>query len=287
MAKKNMSTKDFTEGYINRGIKIGNDMHFRDNFSPNSFSNMVSKYCNNLVTLNYNKNRDGLVKSNPFNFSGSMTCVSYRGKFIGISTRHQVDANGYEMRDVAWTEYIKDEVTTHSGPGKIVFDEQYNPKVSDHRNFYLYDFTDVKVRNRAAFEDRFFSLAEENIFSVEDQNEDTRYFIYGYLEQDQSGLDFGTLERTQGPVSIRYRQIWCKPDVSPINRCLGRCRPEFSFSTNLNFKGIEGGPVFVLTMEDDNLVVKFAGVLIETDSWRENKFDFIKARELKFYLDNL
>ena len=278
-AKSMMSITDFTSEFVGRGIKIGTDMHSLD-----TFLGQMSRHCNNLVVLNLNENRDGLVDSNPFKFSGSMTCINYRSKYIGICTRRQLDSRGYEMRDVGWNEYNERELTIHPGAGNAVFNEQYNSGVSEHRKILFYDLTNVEIQNKSKFEERFFSLSEENILNDDDKN--ALYSIYGYLDQDQSGLDFKTLQNMQGPVSIRHRQIWCKYDVNPMNRHLGRCRRATFSNEDLNFKGIEGGPVFAIVMEDENLVAKFAGVLIESDAWSENKFDFVKASELKPFLDN-
>ena len=273
---------DFTREFVSRGVKVNGDL-----YSLADFSSLVSKHCRNLTILNYNESRKSLINSNPYIFFGSMTCIGYRGKCIGISTRHQVDASGSEAKNVGWNEYCKDKPTVHFGPEKIVFDNLYDPNISDQRNFYLYDFTNGEVQNRSAFEESFFQLTDETILYDEEADTAVHYLVCGYLDQDQSALDFKTLQEIQGPVSMKRRQIWCRHDFNPMNRHLGRCKQDSFLNEDLNLMGIQGGPVFATVMEDNSLVAKFAGVLIETNAWLEKRFEFIKASKLRSFLDHI
>lgn len=277
------SLRDLFVGHLDFGVNInGINTTLRDS------SNILFGSCNIFTLLNLEKCRTKLKKNQPYHFSGSITGLNYRGKSIGLSTRHQTFIDGHDRQQDVCVNYCltNTKKIMHCGTGLVYFDDQYKAGISDQNNICLFDFSKHadEYRGKAEFEKMFFNLDEKNILL--DSDDVMFYSTAGYLDIDQEELKFdesGTLIQA----FFRGRQFWCSPETHS-NPFLGKCKQMTFLDQEIACNGIEGSPVFAFLYDNDTgLHVKFAGMNIQTGSWNKKEFEFIKANDIKYLLDNM
>lgn len=251
-------------------------------------SNILFGYCHRLTLLNLEECRTKLKRSQPYHFSGSMTGINYRGKIIGLSTKHQTLIDGLDRQKDICINYCPANTRkiVHCGTGIVHSDDQYKAGISDQNNICLFDFSKHanEHRGKVEFDNMFFNLDEESILS--DSDDVMLYSTAGYLDIDQGELKFdeyGALTETV----FRGRQFWCSPEThsSPF---LGKCNRLTFSEQEIACGGIEGSPVFAFLFDDNSgFSVKFAGMNIQTGSWNNREFEFIKASDIKYLLDSM
>lgn len=251
-------------------------------------TSILCKSCDNFTLLNLNEDRKALNIIRPYDFVGSMTRLKYRGKLIGISTRCQTFYNGHDRhKDVCTNYYPADELTSiHCEARRVHVDEQYQVGRSDQTNICLFDFTsDVSGHSRGTeFEKMFFNLNKKDI--LHDSEDVLFYAAIGCFNNSQSDLVFDKTGRRMH-VDLRKKQFWCSPRRH-TNRFMGKCKNLISHIPGVDYSGMEGSPVFAFVLDRSvGIIPKFAGVNIQTDSWKEEEFDFIMASDIKYLLDSM
>lgn len=251
-------------------------------------TSVLGKCCDNFTLLNIEEDRKTLNKIRPYDFYGSMTRLKYCGKRIGLSTRCQTFCDGHDrQKDVCTNYYPSGELASiHYGTGIVHVDDQYQTGRNDQTNICLFDFTTNagEHNENPEFENMFFDLNEKD--TLRDSDDVLFYATIGCFGNDQSNLIFDKSGRRMH-VDLNKKQFWCSPRRHS-NRFLGKCKNLIPHNPSVDYSGMEGSPVFAFILDRSvGIITKFAGINIQTESWNEEEFDFIKASDIKYLLDNM
>ena len=204
-----------------------------------------------------------------------MTGILYRGKNIALFTGSQ--ANNSELGN-----RIPD-VALMSGKANIKYHRarkyQYYGKITDEwMDTCALDFTHY-VRADPDIADGFFPLSDNNC--VSDSDRVGVYVVFGYPEDEQEYI-----LKSKG--KIRLNAV-LKSIGAMFNDDHKSSIGKITSISDIGYdpKGMEGGPVFAVVYRDSGLVLKFAGIVSNTDNYKNGEITFIRVNSMIDILNSI
>ena len=227
----------------------------------NALQSRLHKFGQNLVR--YTNDNDYEIQ-----LIGSATGLVYRDVSFLLCTAHQVKDIPEEDIGVilqAESRYI-------SSAGFLRFRDTDVPRQSDAEDLCAFDFTEQANADQQLSQ-RFFRVRPMDFLSDEDRV--VVYLAYGCAFDDQRYNVSD--EKHLGTV---IRSMACEPQDQPTDPALGVCRlySQMDFDPN----GLSGGPVFATVLQDQEIVLKFAGIINRSGN---GLIHFIKAKAVRNLLD--
>lgn len=241
---------------------------------------ILKNYCHHVPFVPFDYERNELPQDHEVyekrDLHGSMTGVLYRGRYITVCTNRQISDEevGNRMNDVVFMSSGTAGIDFHTAVkfmGVATAEEEKD-------NVCVFDFTPHAIANPDAFNDSFYPLNEDNCVTASDKV--GVYVAFGYPDEEQEYVSKSG-NRTELRSTIRsVGGMFNEEHRDPVEG-------EMEDISKLDFdpNGMQGGPVFAVVVEDEALVLKFAGIVSKVDSHVDGKITFIRFGTIKEFLD--
>lgn len=222
------------------GRMLRNSVEFRRIFFPlRAIAGVLERYSDPAIFYSSD------FPDFPLSKAGSLFRLRYRGRYLALTTCHQLDVNGYDYHQLSIFGKTRGRVIT-SGFVTFPLDQDEQREKLD---CVVFDFT-PGVEEGALDSVNFLELSE--VQENASRGELIASFCIGYpSHRNQIDWESENFE-------IGANAVWglpCEP--------LLKGRQSFKVPSHLHYdpKGMSGGPVFSLYMENDQLLADFSGIL--------------------------
>lgn len=241
---------------------------------------ILKNYCHHVPFLPFDYERNELSQDHDAytkrDLHGSMTGVRYRGRNITVCTNRQVndEETGNRMHDVGLMSSGTAGIDFHSATKYLGWATVEEEK----ENVCVFDFTRYAIDYPDAFNDGFFPVNDDNCVTASDKV--GVYVAFGYPDEEQEYVsksknrtELRSIVRSVGGMFNEEHHDLVEGEIENISK--------LDFDPN----GMQGGPVFAVVVEDERLVLKFAGIINKVDSHVDGKITFIRFDTIKEFLD--
>lgn len=249
----------------------------------------LQQYSHNLFFLHVKDDNSGLDENSCYpGFGGSVAGLAYKNRMFGVCTAHQIwDEKGGNSISCVYLGFKERAGMGYIGPDSLSYYGLSAPARHsglDEYDVCAFDFTS-QVSNNSRFSHTFYNLTEDRFLNFHDDV--ILYLLCGYPHSHRS-LDiehFDDLSIKKVSAVTRWVQVWCKPIYEDLHAPIAICRQ--LNDSNYDPVGISGSPVFAIVLENFQLLVKFAGIAIQSNAWQKKNriVKFVKFKIIKDLLN--